>query len=125
MSTSTGILTGIILGVVICGLIVVLTILIINSINIKNERDEELEVGDVILSKLISNNPFEDYENKYETVKEVKKNDKGETYFMSYTSDIDGNPSPEQNAFSSEHTYGKWFWKEDWKKVNHIETLKN
>lgn len=80
-----------------------------------------LNVGDVLLSSHISKNPFADPENKHETVTEVRRNDDGDIYFLSYTSDENGAKSLEQNRFCAEHSYGKHYWPEDWKVVNHIE----
>ena len=109
----------------------VLTIAIVGCIYIfvdlsckpaKNKKKSiELNVGDVLLSTYISKNPFDDPENKHETVTEVRRNDDGDIYFLSYTSDENGVKSLEQNKFSAEHSYGKHYWLEDWKVVNHIE----
>lgn len=88
----------------------------------KNKKKSiELNAGDVLLSNFISKNPFDDPENKYETVTEVRRNDDGDIYFLSYTSDENGAKSLEQNHFCAEHSYGKRYWPEDWKAVNHIE----
>lgn len=88
----------------------------------KNKKTSiELNVGDVLLSNYISKNPFDDPENKYETVTEVRRNDDGDIYFLSYTSDKNGVESLEQNHFCDEHSYGKQYWPKDWKVVNHIE----
>lgn len=81
----------------------------------------ELNVGDVLLSKYISKNPFDDPENKHETVTEVRHNDDGDIYFLSYTSDENGLRTLEQNQLCAEHSYGKHYLPEDWKVVNHIE----
>ena len=85
------------------------------------KKSIELNVGDVLLSNFISKNPFVDIENKYETVTEVRRNDDGDIYFLSYTSDETGARSLEQNRFCAEHSYGKYYWPADWKVVNHIE----
>lgn len=85
------------------------------------KKSIELNVGDVLLSNFISKNPFDDPENKHETVTEVRRNDAGDIYFLSYTSDENGVKSLEQNRFCAEHSYGTHYWPEDWKVVNHIE----
>lgn len=80
----------------------------------------KLNVGDVLLSKYISKNPFDDPENKHETVTEVRQNDDGDIYFLSYTSDENGARALEQNQLCAK-AYGRRYWPEDWKVVNHIE----
>lgn len=85
------------------------------------KKSTDLNVGDVLLSNFISKNPFKDAENKYETVTEVRRNDNGDIYFLSYTSDKTGKKSLEQDQFCAEHSYGRRYWPEDWEVVNHIE----
>lgn len=84
------------------------------------KKSTNLNVGDVLLSNF-SKNPFKDAENKYETVTEVRRNDDGNIYFLSYTSDKTGKKSLEQDQFCAEHSYGRRYWPEDWEVVNHIE----
>ena len=87
----------------------------------KTQNTTDLMVGDVIIERGDTKNPFTDLTYKYETVKEIRKNDNGETWFISYTSDRDGNPTPNQNEFRVEHRGGRHFWPEDWDIVNHID----
>lgn len=69
----------------------------------------KIEPGDVLLRKYYTRNPYEDYEWKYETVIDVKKNKYGVQYFMSYTSNKDGERATEQNKYIDSHSKGDEF----------------
>ena len=86
----------------------------------RKKEDNELKPGDVIVKVFEFDNPFVDWEWMCETVTEVKRNDKGKTYFKSYTSNINGERHPRQSTYKSSHCEGEKYFKEDWKKVNHI-----
>lgn len=105
----------------LCFILIVFGVICIIFYEKKNSKENtDLEVGDVLLYKFVSENPFEDVEYRYETVKEVRKNKNGKLYFLSYTSDKNGIMTNEQSKYSAEHRYGKKYFKSEWDKVNHI-----
>lgn len=101
--------------------------------NIKKEKEkkkendllhpEEPKPGDIIVSEHEWKNPFL-YDNlNYETVKSVMKNDRGEIYFKTYSSDFEGNKVEVKYNYGrySLHEIGQKYYSEDWVLVNHIE----
>lgn len=111
----------IVITVILVGVACVSIILnYIHLIECKKKEENELNPGDVIVKVFEFDNPFVDWEWMCETVTEVKRNNKGKTYFKSYTSNINGERHPYQITYKPSHCEGEKYFREDWKKVNHI-----
>lgn len=125
-------LIGIILGVVTIVVLAVGAMFVVYSVvytvrELKRKYGGDtcrLSPGDVLICPLQEDNPYVDVEWMYETVTDVKTNGKGETYFKSYTSNINGVRNPVQGAFPSHSKHGSLFLNKDWRVANHIDTNK-
>lgn len=101
--------------------------------NIKKEKEKKREndsmhpdepkPGDIIVSEHEWKNPFLYDSLNYETVKSVMKNDRGEIYFKTYSSDFEGNEVEVKYNYGrySLHEIGQRYYREDWVLVNHVE----
>lgn len=91
----------------------------------KKDTENNLKVGDVLISKYALKNPFRDNEWNYDLVTDVRVNDDGEVYFTSTKCNKDGDIAPKDYmSYRYENTRGETFNSETYDIVNHIEPKK-